>query len=116
VSSLDVSKLVAGFVTADSAAKAARVAIVLSPAALQRFVGEYSPSPTVAIVLTLDGNKLMMRIGNQPAVQLLAASPTKFFLESTTAATFEFDTDAAGNVTALTLVQGSARQRAVKTK
>jgi hypothetical protein len=30
--------------------------------------------------------------------------------------TFEFETDAAGNVTALTLVQGGARQRAAKMK
>ena len=49
-------------------------------------------------------------------MQLLAASPTTFFLETTTAVTFEFETDAAGNVTAVTLVQGGVRQRAAKTK
>jgi hypothetical protein len=48
-------------------------------------------------------------------MQLLAASPTKFFIEATTALTFEFETDAAGNATALVLVQG-VRQRAPKTK
>jgi uncharacterized protein DUF3471 len=113
---LDAAKLTAGFVAADAAAKAARVEIVLSPAALQRFVGEYSVNPNVAVVVSLDGNKLMMRVGNQSAVQLLAASPTTFFLEATLGLTFEFDADAAGNVTALTLVQGGARQRAAKTK
>lgn len=116
VPSLDAAKLTAGFVAADAAAKAARVEIVLSPAVLQRFVGEYSVNPNVAVVVSLDGNKLMMRIGRQPAVQLLAASPTTFFLEATLGVTLEFETDAAGNVTALTLVQGGARQRAAKTK
>jgi hypothetical protein len=38
------------------------------------------------------------------------------FFKATTAMTFEFDTDAAGNVTGLTLVQSGARRRAAKTK
>jgi hypothetical protein len=58
----------------------------------------------------------MMRVGKQPPVQLFAASPTTFFLEATTGLTFEFETNAAGTVTALTLVQGGARQRAAKMK
>jgi hypothetical protein len=37
-------------------------------------------------------------------------------MESTTAVTFEFDTDAAGNVVGLTLVQGDVRQRATRKK
>lgn len=118
VPSLDAAKLTAGFIAADAAARAARLAaaISLSPAALQRLVGEYALGPTATAAVTFDGSKLMMRIGAQPAIQLLPASATKFFVESTAALTFEFETDAAGNVTALTAVQGDRRQRAPKVK
>lgn len=115
VRSLDVAKLVAGFIAADAAAEAARVEIALPPDALQRFVGEYALTPTVSLVITLDGNKLMGRVGTQPAFQLFAQSPTTFFLRAAPA-TVEFDTDAAGAVTGLTVVQGGARRRATKTK
>lgn len=110
---LDVAKVAAGFVAADAAADAARVEIALSPAALQRFVGEYALTPTAVLAVTLQGNALMVRAGNQPALQLFAQSPTMFFLKAVPA-TVEFETDAAGNVTGLTLVQGSVRQRAAK--
>ena len=114
VPSLDVAKLVAGFNRADSAARAARVAVELPPAVLHRFVGEYSLTPTAVAVVELAGAGLTIRVGNQPPARLLAVSPTKFFLESTTAVTLEFDVDATGTVTALTLVQGTVRQRAAK--
>ena len=116
VASLPVATLLAHFVTADSAARAARVAITLPQTALQRFAGEYSLNPRVVVAVTLDGDRLMMRVGQQPPTRLLAASPTTFFTEAVAGLTFEFETDSAGNVTALTLVQGSARQRAVRTK
>jgi len=115
VSSFDAAKLVNGFVAAEAAAKAARVEITLPPATLQRLVGEYTLNPNAVIAITLDGTRLVAHVGKQPSMQLLAASPTKFFLEATTALTFEFETDAAGNPTALVLVQG-VRQRAPKTK
>ncbi|HEX8941690.1 MAG TPA: DUF3471 domain-containing protein [Gemmatimonadaceae bacterium] len=115
-SSLDVATLVRGFIAADSATKAARVEVSLSPAALRRFAGEYTLSANAVFVITVDGKRLSGRVGQRPPMQLLAASPTTFFLETTTAVTFEFETDAAGNVTAVTLVQGGVRQRAAKTK
>jgi hypothetical protein len=37
-------------------------------------------------------------------------------VEAALGVTFEFETDATGNVTALTLVQSGVRQRAAKTK
>ena len=116
VPSLDVAKLVAEFIRADSVARAARIAIDLPPAVLQRFVGEYSLTPAAVAVVELAGAGLTIRVGKQPPRQLLAASPTKFFLESTAAVTFEFEVDATGTVTGLTLVQGSVRQRAAKIK
>lgn len=115
VSPFDAAKLTTGFVAAEAAAKAARVEIALPPQALQRFVGEYTLNPNAVIAITLDGSRLVAHLGKQPSMQLLAASPTKFFIEATTALTFEFETDAAGNATALVLVQG-VRQRAPKTK
>lgn len=113
VPSLDVAKAAAGFVAADAAAAAARVEITLSPAALQRFVGEYSLTPTVVVAVTLEGNALMLRAGKQLALQLFAQSPTTFFLKAAPV-TVEFDTDAAGNVAGLSLVQGATRQRAAR--
>jgi hypothetical protein len=113
---LPVAKLLAGFLTADSAARAARVAIALDPAILQRFVGEYSLNPRAVLSVTLDGDRLMIRVGQQPAARLLASTPTTFFLEATLGLTIEFESDAIGNVTALSLVQAGARQRAEKTK
>jgi hypothetical protein len=114
VASLDVVRLVAGFVTADSVARASRVAITLLPAALQRFVGEYALNPRVTIQVALDGDKLMVHVGQQPPTRLVPASPTTFFLEATLGVTVEFETDATANVTALTIIQSGARQRAAK--
>jgi hypothetical protein len=116
VSSLPVAKLLAGFVSADSAARAARVAITLPPRVLQRLVGEYALNPRTVLTIALDGDRLMMHTGQQAPVRLLAASPTTFYLEAAVGLTFEFESDPSGTITALTLLQGGARQRAVKTK
>jgi hypothetical protein len=115
-SPLPVARLLAGFLRADSAAKAARVAIELPPAALQRFVGEYSLNPRAVLSVTLDRDRLVIRAGQQPVARLLASSPTTFFLEDSLGLTIEFESDASGNVTALSLVQAGARQRAEKTR
>ena len=106
VSSLDVAKIAAGWNAADSAIRAARVAIALPPDELQRFVGEYSLNGTATVAVTLEGGALMLHIGAQPAIHLFAQSRTSFFMETSTAVTFEFDMDAAGAVAWLTLVQG----------
>ena len=110
---VNVAKATAGFVAAEAAAAAARVEITLTPAALQRFVGEYVLAPTASAFVTLEGTHLMMRVGNQPAIQLFAQSPTTFFVK-VAPTTLEFDTDASGNVSGVTFVQVGARQRAVK--
>ena len=113
VPSVDLAKAAAGFIAADAATAAARVEITLSPAALQRFVGEYALTPTVSVAVTLEGNALMLHAGKQPVFQLFAQSPTTFFLKAAPVIV-EFDTDAAGNVAGLSLVQGAARQRAAR--
>ena len=116
VPTLAVAALTAQFLAADSTARAARVAITLPAAALQRFVGEYSLNPRVTIQVMLDGERLMFRAGQQAPTQLVPSSPTTFFVEATLGVTFEFETDGSGNATALTVIQGGARQRAPKTK
>jgi pimeloyl-ACP methyl ester carboxylesterase len=87
---------------------------VLSAAAphpdLARFVGEYRIAQTV-ITIARDGNNLFLQLPGQPRLQLFSESPTVFSLR-VVAATIEFETDPAGAVTALTLVQNGLRQRA----
>jgi hypothetical protein len=112
----DAARLTAGFRAADSVARASRIAITLSREALQRFVGEYALNPNVSLTVTLDGDKLTLRAGLQPAVPLVPQAPTTFFVEAALGLSILFETDAGGNVLALTLVQGNARQRAAKTK
>jgi uncharacterized protein DUF3471 len=116
VSSLPVATMLARFNAAsDSAPK--RVEIALPRATLERFVGEYvTENPTASVAITIDENKLMWQVGSQPPRRLLASSPTTFFFESVLGVTVEFETDTAGNVTALTQVTGSLRRRARKTK
>jgi pimeloyl-ACP methyl ester carboxylesterase len=93
-----------------------RVLSAATPRAeLQRFVGEYPLAPTFVITITRDGDKLMLQATGQPALPLTAESATTFSI-GMVSAKIEFETDAAGNVTALTLVQNGARQRAPKAK
>jgi pimeloyl-ACP methyl ester carboxylesterase len=85
-----------------------------SHADLDRFVGEYRLAPSFAIAITRDGDRLFAQATGQAAFALSADTPTKFSL-SVVDAQIEFETDAAGKVTALVLVQNGRRQRAPKT-
>jgi hypothetical protein len=121
VPSLDIARAVASFTAADeprraaeAAAAASRVEVTLPPSALQRFVGEYALNADVALAVRLDGDRLMILISGQPPVQLFAQSASSFFLKAAGNQQVEFETDASGNATALVLVAGGARQRAVK--
>jgi pimeloyl-ACP methyl ester carboxylesterase len=80
---------------------------------LQRFVGQYQVGPTFFIAVTREGNNLFMRPTAQPRVQLFAVSPTVFSLRVVDA-TVEFDTNAAGEVSALTIAQNGHRQRVLR--
>jgi CubicO group peptidase (beta-lactamase class C family) len=94
-------------------APARHTEIVLPAGALERFVGKYPLAPAFVIAITRDGDKLFLQATGQPAFQLFAEAPTKFFLKEVDAQ-IEFETDATGSVTALVLVQNGARQRAPK--
>jgi hypothetical protein len=122
VAPFDMPGLIAAFRAADApraaaaaAALAARVEVPMVLAQKQRFVGEYALNPSVALSVTLDGEKLMIQLGGQPALQLFPQSPTSFFLKVPGDQQIEFEFDSSGAAAALTLIAGERRQRAVKT-
>ena len=82
---------------------------------LDRFVGQYPFSPNFAITITRADDKLMLQATGQQAFALAAESTTTFTPQMV-GAKIEFETDAAGNATALVLVQNGMRQRALKAK
>ena len=121
VESLDVPALVNGFVkafapqvAAQAAAAAARVEIALSAAQLERFTGEYSLAAST-LGVSRDGDHLLLQLPQQSPLRLLAMSQTEFFVKKPDLVV-AFEVDATGRVVALTLGQGSTKQRLTKTK
>ena len=90
-----------------------RTEIAVSPAVLATYVGVYQFAPTFSIAITLDGASLSAQATGQPKFPLFAESETKFFLKVVDAQ-LTFEKDATGAVTALTLAQGGANQRAAR--
>lgn len=119
VAPIDVKKFVAGLLAADAAAEsAARAAhvITLSAAALDRLAGDYAFNATTNITIARDNDKLTMRLGKGPPMDLLPASATTFFQRRATSGQIvEFETDATGNATALLVPQlGGTKRRMPK--
>ena len=100
-------------VAAQAAAAASRVEIALSSAQLDRFVGEYSLG-AATVPVTRDGSHLLIRLPQTP-LQLLAMSPTEFFVKKPDLVV-AFEIDSAGRVTGLTIAQGEAKQHLSRTK
>ena len=88
-----------------------RLEIALPAEALDRFLGTYPLAPTFVITITRRADQLLAQATGQPQFPLFAEADTKFFLKVVDAQV-EFETDGAGNVTGLVLVQNGARQRA----
>jgi CubicO group peptidase (beta-lactamase class C family) len=78
---------------------------------LDRLVGTYDLAPTAAMRITVVGNQLQSQLGGQPVVPLFAESETKFF-PRVVEAEIEFELDASGKATALTLRQNGREMRA----
>jgi hypothetical protein len=109
VAAIDMEAFVAGLLAADAAAEsAARAAhvITLPAAALDRLSGAYAFNATTNVSIARDNDKLTMRFGTGLPIDLLPASATTFFQRrATSGQIIEFETDAAGNATALLLPQ-----------
>jgi hypothetical protein len=121
VAPYDIRAITDGFVKAYApriaalaAAAAARVEIPLSGVQLDRFVGEYSLGATTIPVVRA-GDHLQIRLPQASPLQLLAMSPTEFFIRQPDLV-IAFETDSAGHVTGLTLTQGEAKQQLRRTK
>jgi CubicO group peptidase (beta-lactamase class C family) len=88
-----------------------RTSIELPRERLERLVGSYELAPTATMIITLEGDQLMSRLGPQRVVPLYAESETEFFARVVDAE-IEFELDASGNATALVLRQGGRDLRA----
>jgi hypothetical protein len=88
-----------------------RTSIDLPRDKLDRLVGTYDLAPTAAMRITVVGNQLQSQLGPQPVVPLFAESETKFF-PRVVEAEIEFELDASGKATALTLRQNGREMRA----
>ena len=118
----DMNKLIAEFTAVETpkraaalAAAASRVEITLPAEVLDRLAGTDALNATASMIVKRDGDKFLAQVAPQPALQLFAQSPTTFFLKGVDVQ-IEFEVDASGNGTALTIIQNGARQRAVRAK
>ena len=121
VAPYDIRALTDGFVkafaprvAAQAAAAASRVEIALSPSQLDRFVGEYSLGATT-VPVTRDGNHLLIHLPQGAPLQLLAMSPSEFFVR-TPDFVVAFETDSTGGVAGLTIAQGETKQRLTRAR
>ena len=81
--------------------------ITLPVAVIDRYVGEYKAASGFTATFRRDGDKLFVKPGANPEVALLARSETRF--QDPRGPFFQFQVDAAGKVTGLTLEQGAQR-------
>ncbi len=116
---IDAKKYEDGLIAADAQAEAAARAklITLPPAVLDRLVGDYVLNANVTLVVARDSDRLTIKTGPRPAVDLLAHSATLFSIgRALSGQMIEFETDSAGKATALTiLAPGGMKQRVPKT-
>ena len=88
----------------DEPMPAQHIAIPLQKAALQRLVGHYAHEE-LEMAVSLDGDALKAEMTGQPAVELFAESPTRFFLKVVDA-TIDF-ASGEGPPASITMRQGS---------
>jgi hypothetical protein len=83
----------------------ARPIVVLDPATLDRYAGDYEMAPGLMLVVRREGERLLAQLTGQPGVELLAESPLRFFLKEVDAQ-LEFTVEEGGGVTGVVLHQG----------
>jgi CubicO group peptidase (beta-lactamase class C family) len=82
-----------------------RKEMTLDRQVLARYVGAYQLAPGAVMLITLDGNQLVSKLGNQPVVPLFAESEAIFFAK-VVSAQIEFPkTEAGAKASQLTLHQ-----------
>lgn len=81
--------------------------LTLRPEILDRYVGEYVSASGFTAVFRRDGDKLMVKPGNNPEAALIARAETRF--QDPRGPVFEFEVDAQGKVTAAFLDQQTAK-------
>ena len=84
-----------------------RLEMQLTPAALERFVGDFALAPTFHLVITREGATLWAQATGQGKFQLFAEKENEFFLKVVDAQV-SFTTDSNGSVTGLVLHQNGA--------
>jgi aryl-alcohol dehydrogenase-like predicted oxidoreductase len=77
--------------------------VTLSAAVLDRYVGEYKSAAGFTAIIRRDGDKLVVKPGNNPEAPLIARSETRF--QDPRGPFFEFQIDAQGKVTGAVLEQ-----------
>jgi aryl-alcohol dehydrogenase-like predicted oxidoreductase len=84
--------------------------VVLSAAILDRYVGQWkTPSGSSTLTFRRDGTTLVLKANANPETPLIARSETR--LQDPRGPVFEFQVDAGGTVTGVTLEQGNPVQR-----
>lgn len=97
------------------APRVVRTVVMLPPATLDRFVGEYAVVPTFVLTLTRDGSQLYAQATNQPKFPIYASSDSTFFYKVVDAQ-LSFERDGDGRIVALTLHQNGQNIPATKRK
>jgi aryl-alcohol dehydrogenase-like predicted oxidoreductase len=77
--------------------------VTLSAAILDRYVGEYKAALGFTAIIRRDGDKLIVKPGNNPEAPLIARTETRF--QDPRGPFFEFQVDAQGKVTGAVLEQ-----------
>jgi CubicO group peptidase (beta-lactamase class C family) len=87
--------------------------VPVEPSALGAYAGEYAGKFGLRVQVTRDGNGLLVKVGDQPALAVHAESESRFF--STTLDTaLKFDKNDAGIVTGLVVDQGGRQTPAAR--
>jgi CubicO group peptidase (beta-lactamase class C family) len=89
-----------------------RKEITLDPKVMSRYVGAYQMGPGTNMVITMDGNRLSSKLGNQNPVPVFAESETMFFAKVVDAQLEFSGSDAQGRATLMTLHQNGRSQPA----
>lgn len=88
-----------------------RKEITLSREALSRYVGTYQFAPGMNMLIMLEGDGLLTKLGPQPSIPIYPESQSMFFTKAVDAQ-IEFEKDASGTVTGLILHQNGRDQKA----